>query len=79
VAMTIPPSTPRASAGARRGSRASVPTCGVCGKHFPQPPRGTSMKTMSCGLGCTVSIRRAGHGRWITKTLLADGTTGTGA
>jgi hypothetical protein len=51
----------------------------VCGKHFPQPPRGTSMKTMSCGLGCTVSIRRAGHGRWITKTLLADGTTGTGA
>lgn len=56
-----------------------MPTCGVCGKTFPQPPRGASMKTVSCGLGCTVTIRRTGVGSWTTKTLLADGTTGAGA
>lgn len=77
--MTTPPSRSRTGAGAgtRRGSRASLPTCGVCGKRFPQPPRGASMKTVSCGIGCSVSIRNTRDGRWITKTVLADGTTGT--
>lgn len=77
--MSYPPPTPRASAGSRRGSRASMPTCGVCGKRFPQPPRGASLKTVSCGIGCTVTIRRTGEGSWTTKTLLADGTTGAGS
>lgn len=56
-----------------------MPTCGVCGKRFPQPPRGASMKTVSCGMGCTVTIRRTGEGRWNTITKLADGTTGAGS
>lgn len=76
--MSYPPPTPRASAG-RRGSRASLPTCSVCGKRFPQPPRGASMKTASCGIGCTVTIRRQGTGAWTTATKLADGSTGSGA
>lgn len=76
--MKNPPSRSRATpAGTRRGSRASLPTCGVCGKRFPQPPRGASMKTATCGSGCTVSIRAARDGRWTTTTVLADGTTGS--